>query len=147
MPKPKFTKEEKSIANMSLFDCTEEEKIIRKSVLKRIQDYDEKKRYHSRGKLNTKYKLEYARNILSSRNIDDSIKERVAKETGKYLVTRGKEKLGLQYLNEALSYREKLYGRNHPSTLSECGNFCKISERALTSYNGRVRNYKNLMNN
>lgn len=147
MPKPKFTKEEKSIANMSLFDCTEEEKIIRKSVLKRIQDYDEKKRYHSRGKLNTKYKLEYARNILSSRNIDDSIKERVAKETGKYLVTHGKEKLGLQYLNEALSYREKLYGRNHPSTLSECGNYSRISERAFRCYNGRVRNYKNLMNN
>ena len=144
MPSPKFTREEKTIANMSLFECTEEEKKIRKNVLKRMQDYEERKRFFNKSKLIVKQKLEYARSILSSRNIDNCTKERIAKETGKYMIDHGKERLGLQYLNEALSYREGMYGRNHPSTLSEYGNYNKISQRAITSYNSRMQNSRKL---
>ena len=144
MPKPKFTREEKTIANMSLFDCTEEEKTIRKDVLKRLQDYEEKKRFHNKGKLIAKHKLEYAQSILSSRNIDDHTKKRVARDIGNFMVSHGKEKLGLQYLQEALSYHEKLFGRSHPSTWSEYANCNRISEKAIKSYNSRANNYKKL---
>ena len=144
MPKPKFTREEKHMINTPIIEYTEDEKLIRKQLINRIQNYEEKKTFFNKKKQIIKEKLEYARNMLSSKNITDNIKEHTCRHMGLYLVNNGKEKLGLQYLNEALSYREKIYGPNHPSTLDQYGKFNLLSKRANITYKNRMINKEKL---
>ena len=120
-----LTKEERHVLRKHFIDCTEDEKMIRKRGVLKIQNEIEKKARKSRRINKTKRIIDNANKEMNwcdktkFLETTTSSKIKISRKIGKYLIYHGKGKQGLQYLREAKSYIEDLYEREHPKTLSE----------------------------
>ena len=95
------------IISTPLYDCTEEEKLYRKSVLQRIQHNDEKKNYYLKRHKKIQSRIQNAEKILRNKNIANSTKFKVAKHLGKFLLQHGKTRFGLEYIKSGIEYMQE----------------------------------------
>jgi hypothetical protein len=120
-----LTKEERHVLRKHFIDCTEDEKMIRKRGVLKIQNEIEKKTRKSKKIIKTKQMIDNANKEINwcdktkFLETTTSSKIKISRKIGKYLVYHGKGKQGLEYLRQAKSYIEDLYEKEHPKTLSE----------------------------
>lgn len=102
-----LSQSEIKIISTPLYDCTEEEKLYRKSVLQRIQHNDEKKNYYLKRHKKIQSRIQNAEKILRNKNIANSTKFKVAKHLGKFLLQHGKTRFGLEYIKSGIEYMQE----------------------------------------
>ncbi len=95
------------IISTPLYDCTEEEKLYRKSVLQRIQHNEEKKNYYLKRHKKIQSRIQNAEKILRNKNVANSTKFKVAKHLGKFLLQHGKTRYGLEYIKSGIEYMQE----------------------------------------
>ena len=131
----KLSKSEKRVFKKYLYDCSEEEKIERKIVLSKIQDYERKKRLYEKKGEEIRKKIKFTDNILESyskgaklSSVSNLMKYKEGKKLGLYLIKNGKEKLGLEYIRLAIKYKEEIYESTNHSLLQDYCQFNKLEE-------------------
>ena len=95
------------IISTPLYDCTEEEKLYRKSVLQRIQHNEEKKNYYLKRHKKIQSRIQNAEKILRNKNVANYTKFKVAKHLGKFLLQHGKTRFGLEYIKSGIEYMQE----------------------------------------
>lgn len=100
------------LLNMSLCDCTEEEKIMRKQYIEKMTI---RKQYIVR-KQNKKKKItnliKNTEQRIKKENIE--VKAREYRKLGIQLDKMGRGRRGLEFISLSISYNEELRGHDHP---------------------------------
>jgi predicted ribonuclease YlaK len=100
------------LLNMSLCDCTEEEKIMRKRYIEKMTI---RKQYIVR-KQNKKKKItnliKNTEQRIKKENIE--VKAREYRKLGIQLDKMGRGRRGLEFISLSISYNEELRGHDHP---------------------------------
>ena len=141
----RLASEEQSVINKSIYECTEEEKLIRKRVTQRQDEHASYKSAIQKKQRQRKRFVSSKMKIIESNKYSDNDTRLAHRELGMFLVKHGREKQGIEHLEQALKYQEYLFGTSHPRTLSEYGQYNNLVNRALKSHKSKIENQINLM--
>ena len=140
----KLSKEEKHLINTPYVECSEEERLIRKTALSKLRSRDEKKAYRQKKVNEVKKRVSHADNVLSKANVSGVVKSKIAKDIGLYLFHHGKEKQGLEYYHLSIQYLQHIYGHTDHKVLFENGLYSKLCDQGIKISNARAVNFKNM---
>ena len=142
--KQRLTIEEQNVINKSIYDCTEEEKMVRKRIIQKQNEHATYK-FAIQKKIKQKQKfISMKMKIIESNKSSDNETRLAHRDLGMFLLKHGREKQGVEHLEHALKYQEYIFGQSHPRTLSEYVQFNKLCDRAAKSHKSKVENQQNL---
>ena len=110
-------------------NLTEEDKHIRKNILKEKNRYESFKLRKQKKKDNIRSIIEEGDAIIRNKNMSSYTKAKQLKTIYKRLCKAGSPKAGLQYLLRSLQEKEQYQGKNHINLLYEYHEYDILTQR------------------
>lgn len=140
----KLTANETTLVNTPFICLCEDDKILRKNILEKIQNEREKKNFYLKKKQKLSSKIEITDKIICSKNRSSKEKQSACRTLGLFLIKNGKEKLGLEYFNESIKYYQLYRGMNHFGVLNDMSLYATLEKRTQTVLKNRKLNNENI---
>lgn len=146
-PRLKLSKLENKLMNKKIYECTEDEKLTRKSCLQKIKDYEQKQNYYKKKKMKLKYEIEKCEKILNFNSkgsklspYSNIMKYKECKKLALFLIKHGKEKTGVQYFRIGIKLKEETYASDSFSVLQDYYILDKLESQYRMKYSKKEHN-------
>lgn len=114
-----MTPQEEDLINRPIYMCTEEENLIRKRALAKIQYIRERMERRKRHRSIISRRVNTMENILNKKNVNVQTKWKEYRKLAKFLATHSRFNQALEYLSLAISYKQEIYEQHDPRIMED----------------------------
>lgn len=104
-----MTPQEEELLCRPLYLCNEDEKLIRKNALNKIQYVRERMEYRKRKRHLVSKRVQHTEAIVNKKNTNVETKWKEYRKLAKFLATHSRFKQALETLSVAISYKQEIY--------------------------------------